>query len=206
MPANEVGGRALGREARQAVIVAGVCSMVLGVVVLVWPQKTIGAAEFLLGLYLVLSAVLQVAVAGAGRFAPVLRILVVVGALLSAALAILCFAGGNSVLLLTVWIGLGWAVRGIIQATVAVWDDNLPDSGKQELFGLFTMAVGIIVVLLPLDSLTVLFVLVGCCLLAFGALELVSVGAFRKPFRPGAAVVLEHPLPDHSSRPGTSIV
>ncbi|MEV0298616.1 DUF308 domain-containing protein [Nocardia sp. NPDC050710] len=164
------------RGARQAVLVAGACAVILGVVVVVWPEKTVAVAELLFGAYLIVSAALQLWLAITARFAMPLRMLVFGSGVLSVVLVMLCLRGGNSELLLAMWIGLGWSIRGIVHATVAVWDDELPDGGRHELFGLFTMVVGIVVVVVPFESLDVLSLVVGGCLVVIGTLEILIVG------------------------------
>ncbi|MFE7740861.1 DUF308 domain-containing protein [Nocardia sp. NPDC057455] len=173
MPETEIGGRTqpLAGAARQTVLVAGACSMIMGVALAVWPHKSLPTAELLLGGYLLLNSVLQVVVAIGARVVTPLRVLVLVSGGLSALLAMLCFAGGNSTLLLSFWIGLAWAIRGICHATVAVWVDDLPGRGRQELFGLATLALGVLVGTVPFDSPDALGWVAGPCLLAIGTME-----------------------------------
>jgi len=181
MPENESAGRggSLVGGARQAVLVAGIGSVALGVLIAVWPDKTDATAELLFALYLFLSGALQLIIAMGSRFAAALRIFEFFSGAASVALAVLSLRGTNSVLLLAVWIGLGWAIRGIAQATVAVWADELPESGWQEVFGLLTMFVGIVVIALPFDSLDVLGMAAGGCAIVIGALEILTVARGR---------------------------
>ncbi|MFI6362357.1 DUF308 domain-containing protein [Nocardia sp. NPDC050630] len=177
MPENESAGRgvSLADEARLAVLVAGIGSVVLGVLIAVWPDKTEPMAELLFGLYLLLSAALQLIIAMGTRFGTALRIFVLFSGAVSIALAVMAFHSADSILLLAVWIGLGWAVRGITQATVAVWADELPEGGWQEVFGLLTMMVGFIMIALPFDSLDVLGMAAGGCAIVIGMLEILTV-------------------------------
>jgi uncharacterized membrane protein HdeD (DUF308 family) len=181
MPEGVSAGRGGGlfHGAREAVLIAGGCSVVLGLVIAVWPHKSVAIAELLFGLYLVLSGVLQVIIAVVARFAMPLRVLVFVSGALSWLLALLCFSSGNSVLLLALWVGLGWAIRGIVQATVAVWIDNMLEGGKQELFGLFTMVFGIVLIVAPFNALDAMALVAGGCLIVMGALEMLTVSRRR---------------------------
>ncbi|WP_433653957.1 DUF308 domain-containing protein [Nocardia sp. CA-128927] len=199
MPENELEGRTepLAGGTRQAILVAGACSMIVGVVVAVWPHKSLPTAELLFGLYLLLNGALQMIIAFGAKFAPALRALVFASGLVSMLLAVLCFSGGNSALLLSFWIGLAWLIRGICHATVAAWTDNLAGGGKQEVFGLATMVLGILVGVLPFDSVDVLGLVVGLFLIVIGTMEVLSVAAVRhgvvdlpgvsrmRPARPG---------------------
>ncbi|WP_330230923.1 DUF308 domain-containing protein [Nocardia sp. NBC_00508] len=181
MPETVVEGRTepLAGGARQSVLVVGACSMIVGVALAVWPHKSLPTAELLSGGYLLLNGVLQLILAVGARFATALRVLVLVSGVMSALLAMLCFAGGNSALLLSFWIGLAWTIRGICHATVAVWVDDLPGRARQEVFGLITLTLGVIVGALPFDSLDALGWAVGLCLMAIGALEVLSGTATR---------------------------
>lgn len=181
MPENESagpGGSVVG-GVRQAVLVAGVGSVVLGALIAVWPHKTEATAELLFGLYLLWSGALQLIIAMGSRFATALRIFVFLSGAASVALAVLSLRSTDSVVLLAVWIGLAWAIRGIAQATVAVWADHLPESGWQEVFGLLTMVVGMVVIVMPFDSLDALAIAAGGCAIVIGALEILTVARGR---------------------------
>ncbi|QIS03953.1 DUF308 domain-containing protein [Nocardia brasiliensis] len=182
MPEGELQGRAdpLAGTARYAILVSGACSMILGVVIAVWPHKTLPTAELLLGAYLLVNAALQVIIAFSARVAPALRVLIFVSGLTSTLLAVLCFSGGNSPLLLSFWVGLGWSVRGICHATVAVWSPELHGSGRQEVFGLGTVVLGIVVGVLPFDSLDVLALVIGLLVIVISTMEVLSVAAVRQ--------------------------
>ncbi|MEU7633000.1 DUF308 domain-containing protein [Nocardia sp. NPDC049220] len=189
MPKTEVAGRTgpLAGSVRQTVSVAGTCSMIVGVAFAVWPHKSLLTAESLSGAYLLLNGVLQLVVALGARFAAALRMLLSISGLLSVLLAALCFAGGNSVLLLALWIGLAWAIRGICHATVAVWVGGLPGGGQQEVIGLVTLVLGIVVGVLPFDSLEAFGWVIGLCLFAIGSMELSVVVRHGEAAIPGMA-------------------
>ncbi|WP_227999806.1 HdeD family acid-resistance protein [Nocardia australiensis] len=167
------------RRARPAAVMVGGCTVVLGAIIAMWPHKSVDIAGLLFGLYLVLSGVLQVIVAVSARFAMALRILVFVSGVLSWFLALLCFTSGDLVLLLGMWVGLGWTIRGVVQATVAVWTDEQLEAGKQELFGLFTVVLGIALIVVPYDSLENMAKVAGGCLIVMGALEILTVTRWR---------------------------
>ncbi|MBF6465903.1 DUF308 domain-containing protein [Nocardia beijingensis] len=182
MPETEVEGRTepLAGAVRQTVLVAGACSMIMGVALAVWPHKSLPTAELLSGGYLLLNSILQLVVAVGARFATPLRVLVLVSGIVSSLLAALCFAGGNSTPLLSFWIGLAWAIRGICHATVAVWDDDLPRRGWHELFGLVTLAFGVLVSAVLFESPDALGWVAGPCLVAIGTMEALFATGSRR--------------------------
>lgn len=181
MPENESAGRGglFADGARPTVLVAGIGCVILGVLIAVWPDKTERTAQLLFGLYLLVSGAVQLIIAFSAKFRAAQRMFVFFSGVVSMALAVMVYHSANSILLLAVWIGLGWAVRGITQAIVAVWADELPEGGWQEIFGLLTMMVGLIVIALPFDSLDVLGMTAGGCAIVIGVLEILTVARGR---------------------------
>jgi len=160
-------------------LVLGVVSMVLGAMVLLWPGKTIPVIEWAAGGYLALSAGVQVALAVGARFALALRALLVISALLTVVLAVFCVQGGNSVPTVSMWLGVGFALRGVTQATVSVWDDRLADPGRHELAGLLTLVVGIALLLTPVETMTAFGWVAGGALILLGAADFALAGIGR---------------------------
>ncbi|MBF6523835.1 DUF308 domain-containing protein [Nocardia farcinica] len=171
------------RGGREAILVLGICSVALGVLVPLWPGKTVPTLELLLGLYLAVSAGAQVFLAFGARFAMPLRALLLVSGLLSVILAVLALSGGNSIPTLSMWLGLGWAMRGVSQATVAVWDEQLSEPLRLELAGVAALVIGIVVLLWPLESTMALGFVAAAGLLAIGAAELGVAGVGRAEAR-----------------------
>ncbi|WP_432156483.1 MULTISPECIES: HdeD family acid-resistance protein [unclassified Streptomyces] len=178
---------ALSRAAWQVILLAGVSSLVLGVLVLVWPGASLLAAGVLFGLYLLISGVFQLITAFGTHRATSLRVLAFVSGSLSILLGLFCFRGPmRSVLLLALWIGIGWIVRGITQTLAALSDRGMPARGWQILLGVLAFAAGVVLIDSPVESVTVLTVLGGVWLLVVGVVEIatairVRAGARRVP-------------------------
>lgn len=159
----------------------GICSVLLGTAIIVWPGKTLATVGVLFGMYLLFGTVTMWTVSFGGRLGRVPRALLFIAGVVSLVASVLCFGSGNWVLLLAMWLGLAWAVRGIAHAIAAVWeDDELTGRGRQEWFGLWTLVAGILVAVTPFDGLGMLAALAGCGMIAFGALEILT--AVRSPF------------------------
>lgn len=175
MPTYEETGAApvFGRGVRQTVLAMGVCSAVIGVATVAWPGKSLGVVGNLFMFSLLCGAVTLAAVAFGSRLSRFPRALLLVAALGSLVTAILCFRAGNWTLLLAMWLGLAWAVRGIAHAVAGVWDDeDLTGGGKQEVFGLVTLTAGLVVAIAPFDDIRTLATVAGCCMTVFGVLEI----------------------------------
>ncbi|MFC9964143.1 DUF308 domain-containing protein [Nocardia ignorata] len=163
---------------RQAMVIAGGASFVLGVVTLLWPGRDESTLALIFGIALVISALVQGFLALWARIGFLLRVLVLVSAALTSVLAVLAFSGGN-IELLALWIGLGWTVRGIVLALVAVWDDDRADSWTAELCGLGTLAIGITIIAMTFKTVTGLATMTGGGLIVIGVLDLLAAGIVR---------------------------
>ncbi|MFJ8110072.1 HdeD family acid-resistance protein [Streptomyces sp. NPDC096132] len=171
---------ALSRAAWQVVLVTGIASLVLGVLVLVWPGASLLAAGVLFGLYLVISGVFQLASAFGTHRTTSLRVLGFISGALSLVLGLFCFRGPmQSVLLLALWIGIGWLIRGVTQILAAVHDGTVPARGWQILLGIVTFVAGIVLIDSPFESVAVLTLVGGIWLVAVGVVEIVTALRIR---------------------------
>ncbi|WP_405585203.1 HdeD family acid-resistance protein [Streptomyces sp. NBC_01092] len=171
---------ALSRAAWQVVLVTGVASLVLGVVVLVWPDASLRVAGVLFGLYLLTSGIFQLVAAFGTHRTTSLRVLAFISGALSILLGLICFRGAmQSILLLALWIGIGWLIRGVTQTLAAASDQSVPARGWQVLLGVVTFLAGIVLIVSPVESITVLMVLGGCWLVAVGLVEIVTALRLR---------------------------
>ncbi|MFD3508100.1 DUF308 domain-containing protein [Nocardia sp. NPDC058666] len=180
---------------RTAMLVAGGCSFALGVALLLWPGRNESTLAMLFGISLVLSTAVQAYLALMARLAFLLRVLVLVSAALTGLLAALVFGGGN-IELLALWIGIGWAVRGIVQALVAAWDTSVVDGWMHELCGLATLAIGLIVIGVTFQTVTGLATMAGAGLVLIGVMELLTGGLGRAAVRAAhGSAATEEPVP-----------
>lgn len=132
---------------RQVVLLTGVASLILGVLVLVRPDATLLAAGVLFGVHLLISGVLQLVAAFGTHRTTALRVLAFISGALSLLLGPFCLRGPmRSVLLLTLWIGIGWLIRGITQTLAAASDRSMPARGRQIFLGALTFAAGIVLI------------------------------------------------------------
>ncbi|MEU3410940.1 HdeD family acid-resistance protein [Streptomyces sp. NPDC006658] len=171
---------ALSRAAWQVVLLTGIGSLVLGVLVLVWPGASLLAAGVLFGLYLLYSGVLQLVSAFGTHQATSLRVLAFISGALSILLGLLCFRRPmQSVLLLALWIGIGWLFRGITQSLAALHDPRMPARGWQILLGVLTFVAGIVLIDSPFKSVAVLTLVGGIWLVAVGVVEVLTALRMR---------------------------
>ncbi|MFI5804965.1 HdeD family acid-resistance protein [Streptomyces sp. NPDC051561] len=165
----------LGRGAWQAVLAAGLATIVLGVMVLVWPGATLVAVAVLFGVYLVVSGVMQLVSAFGTHVSTALRVMAFISGALSILLGLFCFRGAmQSLLLLALWIGIGWLFRGITQTVAAASDSAMPARGWQICLGILSAIAGIVLIVSPLSSVAVLTVVGGWWLVVVGVVEIAT--------------------------------
>ncbi|MFG2378768.1 HdeD family acid-resistance protein [Streptomyces sp. NPDC048504] len=171
---------ALSKAAWQVVLLTGVASLILGVLVLVWPGASLFAAGILFGVYLLISGVFQLVSAFGTHRATSLRVLAFISGALSIVLGLFCFRGPmQSILLLALWIGIGWLIRGITQTLAAIQDRTMPARGWQIFLGIVTFVAGIVLIDSPFRSVAVLTLVCGIWLVAVGVVEIVTAVRMR---------------------------
>jgi uncharacterized membrane protein HdeD (DUF308 family) len=186
---------ALRKSAWQVLLVASIVAIVLGVWVLAWPSETLRVVGVLFGIYLVISGVLQLAAAFGPHVPGAMRALQFVTGALSVLLGLICFRGAaESLLLLALWIGFGWLMRGLMMLGIALYTEGMPGRGWQAFFGGITLVAGVVMIVLPFHSLAVLTLITGLWLLVLGVAELIhafhlrSLANRRPPAPPHAPV------------------
>ncbi|MZD09929.1 HdeD family acid-resistance protein [Streptomyces sp. SID5785] len=170
----------LAQMAWQAVLLAGVAALILGVLVLVWPGASLWAAGVLFGVYLVVSGVFQLVTAFGTHVTTGLRVMAFISGAVSVLLGLFCFRGATqSILLLALWIGIGWLFRGITQTVAAASDPAMPARGWQAFLGVVSAMAGVVLIVSPFESVAVLTLVGGCWLVAMGVVEIVEAFMLR---------------------------
>lgn len=164
----------LSDAAWQVMVTAGVVAIVLGVVVLAWPGTTLAVLGALFGAYLLISGIFQLAGAFGAHVPGHLRVLGFVSGGLAVLLGLLCLRGpAQSVLLLALWIGFSWLLRGVMLTAAAISHEQLPARGWQIFFGIISILAGIILIVAPFGSIAALTAVAGIWLLALGVIEVI---------------------------------
>ncbi|HET9876023.1 MAG TPA: HdeD family acid-resistance protein [Mycobacterium sp.] len=171
----------------KSTLASGILALVLGVLVLYRPGESILAAAILFGIYLVIIGIAQVFFAFS---LPVMsaggRVLLFISGAAALILAVLCFRHLHSdeeataVLLLAIWIGIGFIFRGVATTVAGISDPNLPGRGWEIFMGVLTLLAGIVVLASPLASLVVLALVVGIWLIVIGAAEIITAFSIRR--------------------------
>ena len=167
-------------------LLMGIVALVLGVLLLVWPGVSILAASVLLGVYLVASGIAQVILAFGLELSGGYRVLWFITGALSLILGVLAFrhfGQGSAVLLLAIWIGVGFIFQGVAATTIAISNKELPGRGASIFFGVTSVIAGLVVMVWPFDSIVMLALFTGIMLVVIGLAQVVSSIGTRKDLR-----------------------
>ena len=151
----------------------GIASVLLGIIALVWPDKTVVVVAVMFGVYLLISGIMQFIEAFSHRFSGGTRVLMFASGTLSVLLGLFCFRGAEqSVVLLGLWIGIGWAFRGFTELAAALTMGELPGRGWMIFFGAVGVIAGMVLIVSPVHSIVLLAVLAGWWLVLLGVFEI----------------------------------
>lgn len=164
----------------KSTLLSGVLAVILGILVLAWPGISILVAAILFGAYLLVSGIAQVVFAFSLHVSAGGRVLLFISGAASLILAVLAFRHfGNALLLLAIWIGIGFIFRGVATTMSAISDPGLPGRGWNIFFGVIAIIAGVVVLASPLESLVTLTLVVGIWLIVSGVFEVVSAFGIR---------------------------
>ena len=166
----------------KSTLVSGILALTLGILVYLLPGHSIVVAAVLFGLYLLASGAAQVIFAFSLHVSAGGRVLLFISGAASLVLAVLCFrhfGEGYAILLLAIWIGVGFIFRGVATSISAISDPTLPGRGWQIFIGLVSLLAGIVMIGSPLESIEILTLIVAIWLIVIGVFEIVSSFGIR---------------------------
>ncbi|EUA35194.1 hypothetical protein I552_5983 [Mycobacterium xenopi 3993] len=145
---------------------------------------TILVAAIAFGAYLLVTGIAQVIFAFSLHVSAGGRVLLFISGAASLVLAVLAFRHfGNdpliAILLLAIWIGVGFIFRGVATSISAISDPNLPGRGWAIFLGVVSLLAGIVMIASPFESLAILTLIVGIWLVVIGVFEIVSSFGIR---------------------------
>jgi uncharacterized membrane protein HdeD (DUF308 family) len=180
---------AMARKGWMWLLGLGAVSVILGIIVLAWPDRTLRVVGVLFGIFLLVSGIIEILVAFAPEIRTSTRVLSVLVGVLSILLGLICFRGPlESVLLLALWIGFSWLITGITRIVAAASAEFVPYRGWQIFGGALLAIAGIVVIVSPLASIAALAVLAGIWLLVLGIWQIVEAFVLRRHIEQATAV------------------
>jgi uncharacterized membrane protein HdeD (DUF308 family) len=168
----------------KSTLLSGILSLTLGILIKVMPERSIVAAAVLFGIYLLVTGAAQVFFAFTLHVSAGGRVLSFISGAASLVLAMLCFRHfGDAIVLLAIWIGIGFIFRGVATSISAISDPHLPGRGWQIFLGLVSLLAGLVMLGSPLESIEILTLVVAIWLIVIGVFEIVSSIGIRSASR-----------------------
>jgi len=106
-----------------------------------------------------------------------------IGGALSLVLAILSFrhfGDAYAVLLLSLWIGIGFIFQGVSEVALAISERERPGRGWYVVLGIVSVIAGLVVLAWPFTSIVVLTLVTGVWLVVMGVVRIVQAVQIRK--------------------------
>lgn len=157
-------------------LAGGISSLIVGVLLLVWPSETLATVAWIVGIYLLFAGCIGIGLAFAepsdSRATALLR-----GALAGVAGLIVIRHPGDTTLVIALAIGILLVITGVMKL-VAV-SAAVSGRGWLLLGALLDIAIGIVLVAWPQFGVNSLAILLGIALLIRGLIEIVGAFALR---------------------------
>lgn len=168
-----------------ATVTIGVVTLILGIIVTFHPGGTLNVVAVLLGILAIVSGIFHlVRVFGRGEANRVWSgivglVFIVVGVVLIRHLHL-------TLALVGLYVGLVWIVQGVVALVAAFAGGSREGRGWWIFFGAISVIAGIVVVSAPVDSVTVLAVLLGIWFIVMGIIEIIGGLMIRRAARSAA--------------------
>jgi uncharacterized membrane protein HdeD (DUF308 family) len=164
----------------KSALISGVLAVALGVAIVAWPQISITIAAIFFGAYLLLTGIQQVIFAFSLDVSAGGRVLLFISGAASLILAVLAFRHlYDAVLLMAIWIAVGFVFRGVATTVSAISDPTLPGRGWNVFVGVISLIAGVVVLASPFESMATLALVVGIWLIVIGLMEVVAAFGIR---------------------------
>jgi uncharacterized membrane protein HdeD (DUF308 family) len=167
----------------------GVITVILGIMVVAWPDATLVVVAVLFAIYLIVNGIFDVfqAIGSDDRSGGIRVLLGVLGAL-SVFVGLLCLrAPLQTLAVIALLVGAFWMISGVIEIVTAI---TAPGHHWWRLIGgLLSLVAGVIVLLNPGISLAVLTWFVGIWLIIYGIVAVVGGFALRSAVKEGTLAV-----------------
>lgn len=168
---------------RTALGIAGVLSLVVGILILVWPGRTVEVAVAIIAIYAIVGGLIY---GGVGIFSKSMggwsRVgHIVLGLLFIAAGIIAFFNLGATALgfaiVLGIFVGIMWIVEGVVSLTTL---NETSSKGWTIFFAIISILAGLVLLFSPVLGVAVLLWVIGISLVVLGVVQIVRAFTFSK--------------------------
>ena len=152
----------------------GVISLVVGIIVISWPDKTVIVVAVLFAIYLIISGIFEIVRSFGSGLTGGTRVLLLITGVLSVILGIFAIrsAADNAVELLGIFVGIAFLFRGF--ASLFMGFDSKEGRGWNIFFGIIMLVGGVVILVQPALALTTLAWVVGIWLVLIGLYEIIA--------------------------------
>jgi len=164
-------------------LVSGLLTTILGVTMLAWPGPSILVSSTLFGVYLLMSSLAELYLAFTLPRSPATRGVLFISGALSLVLAMLSlhhYGDGYAVMLLSLWIGIGFIFQGVSGVAAGFSQSDLPGRGWYVVTGIFSVIAGLVMLVWPFDSIAVFILAAGIWLVIIGISQIMYAFQTRK--------------------------
>ncbi|MCC9197103.1 DUF308 domain-containing protein [Arthrobacter sp. zg-Y820] len=166
------------RNIRGGLALTGALSIVLGVLVLFWPEATLDVVAFLFGLYFLVSGAVRVVTGIVTPLSGGLRVLNILTGVLLFVVGVVAMRNPlASLTVLGMVIGIAWIIEGIMALT------EIESGGSRWYaitYGVISVIAGVVVLFLPVGSLAAFVIFGGIFLVVLGIVEVVRALSFGR--------------------------
>lgn len=154
-------------------LLAGIVSLAVGLVALVWPGKTVLVVAIVFAIWLIVSGIFSLVRGFAQGLTGGMRALFIITGILSLVLGIFAIRGEfQELYILALFIGIGFLFRGF--ASLFLGLENKEGRGVNIFFGIVMLIGGVVVLVWPGISLITLTWVVGIWLIIIGIYEIIA--------------------------------
>jgi uncharacterized membrane protein HdeD (DUF308 family) len=155
----------------------GIATLVAGILTIAWPGRSLLAIAIVVGIQLLINGIYRLVVAfselGEGH-----RGWLVFAGVLSIVVGMLCLRNAfQTILALTLLVGIFWTVQGVMSLFDAFARPEIPNRGWAIFSGALSVIAGIVIFAWPIDSAFALALVLGVWLVLLGIVEI--MGSFR---------------------------
>jgi uncharacterized membrane protein HdeD (DUF308 family) len=170
------------RNAWPAFMAAGLAAIVIGVLLLVWPNVTLATVAVLIGASLIVAGLLRLIdgftahEASSGR-----RVAHVLIGLLAVIVGLYAIRHYHfTIAVLAIVVGLFWVLHGLADIAIGLFAGPFPGRGFTVVAGVLSLFAGMIVLFWPTISLTILVAVIGIWLMVYGVLMAITAFGLRR--------------------------
>jgi uncharacterized membrane protein HdeD (DUF308 family) len=181
---------------RAALGISGAVAVVLGVVLLFWPEKTLAVLAIFLGIYFLVAGIMRLGIGifsrGIGGGVRTLNIILGVLLVIAGVVALknVTAAATTLVILAIAFIGIGWIIEGVM---ALVESGSARSSGWAITYGIISILAGLVVLVLPASSALFLLLFAAVALIVLGIIGIVRAFTFGR--EAGTAAAATPPAP-----------